>query len=256
MVVFMSTQNSLAPHARILIADDDPTVRDLFRNWLGRQPWEVVIAKDGREALDHLCGSDFDVAVLDLKMPHLDGLQVLEAAREQKGAQTDIVLLTGYGTIETAVQAMKAGAQDFLTKPVRMSEVVDTIRRLIERRSLPPHTLLDRMDAFLKSRASDPALRQDDLRKYFKISPRYISKLFKDHVGMSFRERLSHYRVEKARHLIESTNLPMYAVAEQCGFKGYRQLADAFRRHEGLRPREYRKLCSARATQQHGPQHT
>jgi len=244
----MPTQNSPVSHARILIADDDPTVRDLFRSWLDRQPWNVVIAKDGREALGHLCDSDFDVAVLDLKMPHLDGIQILEAIREQKGTQTDIVLLTGYGTIETAVQAMKAGAQDFLTKPVRISEVVATIRRLLERRSLPPHALLDRLDAFLKSRASDPALRQDDLCKHFKISPRYISRLFKDHIGMSFRERLSHYRVEKARHLIEATNLPMYTVAERCGFKGYRQLADAFRRHEGLRPREYRKLCSGKVT--------
>ena len=93
-------------------ADDESDLCAVLQRWLRNEPWTVETAGDGCEALAHLCKNHFDVAVLDLMMPPPDGLGVLDVVR-QKGMQTDVVILTGYGAVHTAVQAMKMGAQDF-----------------------------------------------------------------------------------------------------------------------------------------------
>jgi len=225
----------------ILIADDDAGILSMLSSVIGRQGWGVVTAPDGEEALHRLRSETVDVAILDLKMPKMNGLEVLQAVKTDGTNPVDVVMLTGYGTVGTAVAAMKAGARDFLTKPVRMDEVVGTVRRLLERRSLPPHALATRLDTYLRAHASDRGMQVDELCGHFRISRRYVTKLFSEHIGMSFRARLCQYRVEKARHLVESTDLPLYIVAEQCGFRDYRQLAASFRKLEGMLPREYRK---------------
>ncbi len=231
------------PH--ILIADDDSDLREAIRDWLASEPWFVQTAGDGREAFNLLCNSHFDIAVLDFKMPGLNGIDVLQAIRRE-GIQTDVLILTGYGTIETAVQAIKKGAEDFLQKPFKKGDLIAIIQRLLERRNLLTHALPDRLDAFLNVRAFDPSLKLEDLCRHFKISARYVSKLFKERIGMSFRRRLAHFRVERAKTLLESTDEPLYRIAEKCGFRDYRQLTMTFRRLEKIPPREYRVLSRDR----------
>lgn len=122
----------------ILIADDDTQVRGLFAEALrSSELWRVEVAGDGQEALDLLCAAPFDVVVLDIMMPRLDGLRVLEGI-QRKGIQTDVVVLTGYGTVERAVQAMKLGARDFLMKPVNLSGLTAAIRGVLESASPRP----------------------------------------------------------------------------------------------------------------------
>jgi YesN/AraC family two-component response regulator len=229
--------------ARILIVDDEAQVRCVLAEAVQSQPWRVETAGDGQEALDRLCAAPFDVAVLDLMMPRLDGLGTLEAIR-QRGIRTDVVVLTGYGSVERAVRAMKLGARDFLLKPVNLSGLIATIRRLLEERLPTPHCLADRLDRFLKERADRPALHLTDLCAHFRISPRYASRLFHDHIGASFLERLAHHRAERARGLIASTDAPLYLIAEQCGFANARRFSEAFHRMEGMPPRKYREICA------------
>lgn len=231
----------------ILIADDDPAFCDILQRALSSEPWTVKIARDGREALDLLCTSHFDLAVLDFAMPHLTGLEVLEAVK-QKGIQTDIIILTGYGTIPLTVQAMKAGAREFIEKPIKPIELVATIRRLLESRHFPPHVRAARLDTFLKDHGSDPSLKLSDLCRHFRISPAYVARLFQKYIGASFRRRLSYHRVQKAKHLLESTGAPLYLIAGECGFKNYRRLIEAFGRLEGIPPGKYRKICRDRRT--------
>ncbi|OGG55649.1 MAG: hypothetical protein A3F84_23860 [Candidatus Handelsmanbacteria bacterium RIFCSPLOWO2_12_FULL_64_10] len=229
--------------ACILIVDDDVQVRCVLAEAIQSQPWRVEVAGDGQEAMDRLCAAPFDVVVLDIMMPRLDGLRVLEAIRE-RGIRTDVVVLTGYGTVERAVRAMKLGARDFLMKPVNLSGLIAVIRRLLAERLPTPHCLADRLDRFLREHADQPALHLTDLCAHFRISIRYASRLFHDYLNASFLERLGHHRAERARGLIASTDDPLYLIAEQCGFANARRFSEAFRRQEGVPPRKYREICA------------
>ena len=224
---------------RILIADDEEMVCSYLERILRPQPWEVETVYSGREALDRLAGGRFDVAVLDLYMPPHNGLDILQAV-QQKGIQTDVVMLTGHGTIELAVEAMKVGARDFLTKPIKPVEFVTTIRRLLDQRRPLSHVLAGRLDEYTKEHASNPSLRLEDLCLHFHISERYVCRLFQEYSGSSFRQRLSYHRIEQAKHLLAARDQPMSQVAEQCGFKNQRRFNEVFRRQEGTTPRKYR----------------
>jgi len=230
---------------RILIADDDREIRLLLRQALLSEPWRVRIAGDGREALRLLFNIPFDVAVLDVFMPHLSGLEVLEAV-QQKEIQTDVVLLTGFGTIELAVQAMKQGAQDFLAKPIDLHDFAHTIRRLIGQRNPSSHSLAARLDVYLAAQVSNASLRLSDLCAHFRISPRYASRLFRDYIGASFRERRVHHRLQKARQMLETTDDPLYIIAEQCGFRNPRRFSEVFHKNEAVTPRAFRQICADR----------
>src|SRR5207253_5916035 len=105
----------------------------------------------GRAALQALRSESFDVALLDIVMPELDGLAVLRAVREEP-APPEVIIITGNGTIETAITAMKLGAYDYLSKPYRMAEIDVLVRRAWEKRQLAKenqylHARLSRIDA-------------------------------------------------------------------------------------------------------------
>ena len=230
---------------RILIADDDPKVCTILQRTLEAELWVVQAVGNGREALDALRNSPFDVAVLDLSMPHLSGLEVLKAAR-QKGIRTDVIILTGYGTIGASVQAMKVGARDFIEKPIDLVKLTTTIRELLENRHLPPHVLANRLDDFLKDHLSESALKLGDLCKHFRISPAYVSRLFQRHVHASFRARLAYHRVQKTKQLLESSDAALDIIAGECGFRNYRRLTETFVRLERIPPGKFRRICRDR----------
>ena len=120
---------------RALVVDDDPHSREVLQEILERNQYEVVTADGGEAAIAAARESPFDILLTDLRMPNQDGIEVLEAVRD---INPDIVgiVLTGFGTIETAVRAVKAGAFEYLTKPFKVDEVVLTVQRAIEFRQL------------------------------------------------------------------------------------------------------------------------
>ena len=123
---------------RVLVVDDKDTILALFRKLLGDSA-DVHTASDGAQALGYLAASTFDVVVSDIKMPALDGMQLLnEVKREQP--DVEVVLMTGYSTVESAVVAMKAGAYDYLTKPFDPDEAAIVVQRAAERRKLRRET--------------------------------------------------------------------------------------------------------------------
>ena len=112
---------------RILIADDDETLRSELAGILLEDGHEVVAAADGGEALRAVEQESFDVALLDLKMPKASGLDVLHRLRVVR-PETAVVMVTGQGTIDAAVEAMKAGAIDFVEKPYEVEALQRTLR--------------------------------------------------------------------------------------------------------------------------------
>lgn len=120
---------------RILVVDDEVIARDNLALALGRQGHATVAAANGREALELLQAQEFDLVLTDLKMEGMDGLTLL---REIKGRYPDIevMVLTGYPTVDTAVTAMRAGAYDYLAKPYRIDEARLLVAKALEKRAL------------------------------------------------------------------------------------------------------------------------
>jgi two-component system, NtrC family, response regulator HydG len=125
----------VADPATLLIADDDPGLRESLERTLTREGYRVVLASDGRAALERVQAGGVDLIVTDLRMPGLTGLELLRAAKAIM-PDVDVILLTAFGTVEEAVKAMKDGAYDFLTKPFRREQLIKLIDKALERRDL------------------------------------------------------------------------------------------------------------------------
>jgi two-component system response regulator HydG len=121
--------------ATLLVADDDPGLRESLQRTLTRAGYRVVLASDGRAAFERLQGGDIDLVLTDLKMPGLSGLELLRAIKAIP-LDLDVILLTAFGTVEEAVSAMKDGAYDFITKPFRGEQLLKVVAKALERRAL------------------------------------------------------------------------------------------------------------------------
>jgi two-component system response regulator AtoC len=119
----------------ILVVDDEEIVRESLLDWLREDGYQVEAAEDGFKALEKFKDRSWDIALVDLKMPKMDGLQLMQKIKEIH-PETQVVIITAFATVNTAVQAMKTGAYDYLVKPFNPEELSLLIKRLVESQSL------------------------------------------------------------------------------------------------------------------------
>ena len=125
---------------RILVVDDEKVIREILADFLSMEGFWVRTAEDGSAALVELSRHPYDLVLSDLKMPNMGGLELLQAiAKHTPNVVT--VIMTGFGTVETAIDAMKRGAYDYILKPFKVEEVVHTIRRGLEKQKLTAENL-------------------------------------------------------------------------------------------------------------------
>ncbi len=119
---------------RILVVDDEATTRISLAELMRLEGYDVSIAASGEDALDIIDRqSPFDLMVVDIKMPGMDGLQLTEAV-QRRSPDTVIILLTAFGTLETAIQALRRGAHDYLLKPCPVSQILESVRKGLSKR--------------------------------------------------------------------------------------------------------------------------
>lgn len=126
---------------KILIADDDKNLRMVLKNELADAGYDVSEAENGKKAIDMLKRDAYDVLILDLNMPKHNGIDVLKKAKKLE-IPTETIILTAHATVSTAVEAMKLGAYDFITKPFQMDELLAIIEKAFEKKSLVHENLL------------------------------------------------------------------------------------------------------------------
>jgi two-component system phosphate regulon sensor histidine kinase PhoR len=127
--------NSMNEPTKILLVDDETRFRQTSARLLAARGFDVIGAEDGKAALDILSKNPIDLMLLDLKMPVMGGEECLRLARTSH-PDVPVVIITGHGTLDTAVECMKKGAYDFVTKPFEMDQLLLTIKRGIEKRNL------------------------------------------------------------------------------------------------------------------------
>ncbi len=127
---------------RILVVDDDPLIRGSLYEMLRGQRYEVEMASDGSEAMDHLNRRPFQLVITDWKMPQMDGMSLLAHIKTQH-PDVNVILVTGFGNVSSAVEAIRQGAFDYLTKPIQPEELEDTIRRALTQYIVPVDDVAD-----------------------------------------------------------------------------------------------------------------
>jgi two-component system response regulator HydG len=139
---------------KILVVDDELIVRESLIGWLRKSGYEIAGAEGGRQALAMLADRDYDLVFLDFKMPEMSGIEVLKEIKANY-AQTMVVMITAYGSIQTAVEAMKLGAHDYLMKPFEPEVLVILVEKLLHQKRILDENLLLREQVETKSRCDD-----------------------------------------------------------------------------------------------------
>lgn len=130
--------------AKILVIDDERAIRNTLKEILEFEGYTVETAENGRVGLDMALATKYDLIYTDIKMPEMDGMEVLQAYRkivqEQGTEEAPVVMISGHGTVETAVDALKSGAYDFIVKPLDLNRLLVTTQRALEHKSLVQET--------------------------------------------------------------------------------------------------------------------
>lgn len=135
-----TTNESKSTQKRLLIIDDEENMRHMLSSLLNKSGYRVDTAFDGADALEMVDQTLYDFILCDLKMPNMNGMEFFETARDKLWATT-VIMMSAYGSIDTAVEAMKKGAYDFISKPFKPDEVLLTLKKAEERESLKRENL-------------------------------------------------------------------------------------------------------------------
>ncbi|MBI4240337.1 MAG: sigma-54-dependent Fis family transcriptional regulator, partial [Candidatus Rokubacteria bacterium] len=121
--------------ARILVADNEPSMRELLSITLKRDGYDVSTADGGEAAIEAVRREPFDLVITDVRMPKVDGIQVLKAVKDL-APDTVVIMITAFSSTENAVEAMKLGAYDYITKPFKLDEIKLIINNALEQKRL------------------------------------------------------------------------------------------------------------------------
>ncbi len=123
--------------AKILIIEDEKAIRNVLKNILSEEDknFEIEEAETGKEAMEKLSATEFELALCDIKMPGMDGVEVLEYIRE-KHPDTSVIMISGHGDLDTAVECMRKGAYDYISKPPDLNRLLSTVRNALDRTGL------------------------------------------------------------------------------------------------------------------------
>ncbi len=130
--------------ANILVIDDEENIRELLRELFEDENLSVSTASSGEEGIEIAKEKSFDVVITDLKMPGMNGIEVIRKFKE-KNSNTTVIVITGYPTIESAIEAMKEGAYDYILKPFNLDQIKLVVRKALERQNLLKEAIVDHL---------------------------------------------------------------------------------------------------------------
>ncbi|MBU2559377.1 response regulator [archaeon] len=203
--------------AKILVVDDDEQLREDVVEMLERDGYEVTDAGTGEEALEKLKKESVDIILTDLMMPGIDGMEVLRQSKKLKPA-VRVIMVTGFGTIENAVEAMREGASDYISKPFKIGEVQATVKRALEEvkftKTLAASGMEDKKMQDIMSSLSNP-IRRAAIDYLFLEGRKSFMNIFEelgveDHTKLSF-----HLRKLKSSGMLEQDEKKKYALSAE-----------------------------------------
>lgn len=116
---------------RVLAVDDELLIRDLLYDFFNEKEWDITVTESAEKALDQMRARDFDILITDLKMPNMDGLTLVEKARNQK-PNLPVVIITGYPSVESAVKCLRQKVDDYLIKPFNVTQLYKVVQGALD----------------------------------------------------------------------------------------------------------------------------
>jgi two-component system response regulator PilR (NtrC family) len=160
---------------RILVVDDEPGMREFLEIMLEKEGYSVETTADGRKAIEKIENKPFDLAILDIQMPVMNGIEVLKKISEKK-TETTAIMITAFASHETAIEAMKLGAYDYITKPFKIDEIKLVIKKALDKKRLERENLRLRKELETKFGFGNIIGRSSAIQKVFELIKR-VSEL-------------------------------------------------------------------------------
>jgi two-component system, response regulator YesN len=248
----MNAMTAVRSQPGVLIVDDEKMVRSFLRAAL-EQTAHVVEAEDGERATAFLAERsrpDITLVLLDHRLPRQSGLEVLRTMKE-RWPWISIVLLTGFGSEDLAVEALRAGASDYLKKPVQLDLLMRTVEHFTAARpSLPPagcegvqcgptHPNIRRALTYITEHFTEP-ITLADVARAARLSRFHFCRLFHQETTVPFHDYLQELRIARAKILLADRYLRVSEIAYAVGFNDLSHFDRTFRKVVGCSPTSYR----------------
>ncbi len=192
----METQNTDIQGVRILVVDDEGSIRELLHEYLSLEGYQVDTARDGNDAYEYIQKSYYDIILTDLEMPGMNGIELLKKANTQ-GLNHRFIILTGFGTVETAIMALKLGAVDYILKPFKLDELGLIIKKAVQRRRLEEENI-QLKEALSLYQISEAMVLNNNVRTVIElILEKAMNELDADIVLISLKETISSPRISR-----------------------------------------------------------
>ena len=221
---------------QILIVDDEPLVISQLVGFLKDEPYEIFTARNGIEGFGILRKEEVGLAVVEMKIKGMDGMTLLERVKAEK-IQTVMLIMTDSGNMELGAEVIKAGAVNVFDKPIEKDVFLAKVKKY-----MPPQDIWKSwLESFLEENYSNPELRFEDVMRHFRFSESYGYKLFRKHLGMSFRMCLRNVRMAKAEEALKNTSYTLSEIAYLCGFTSLSTFSKVFKETYGVSPEHISK---------------
>lgn len=242
---------------KVLLVDDEERIRKGMRKLLEEVIGGLKVvaeAGDGKQALELMFSCQVDIIFTDIRMPEMSGIEMIRRIRQQF-PQIPILVLSGYDEYEYMRQALKNNVTDYILKPVDRVELAQTINKLretLESKNVAVQSLKENESEDKEKRRIirhveeiiGENLQQDislqSIAQEVKYSYTHLSALFKNETGQTFSEYLIRTRINKAKQLLQETNLKIYEVGSLCGYPNAKYFMSVFKDTTGVTPSEYR----------------
>ncbi|MBN1869183.1 MAG: response regulator transcription factor [Candidatus Omnitrophica bacterium] len=228
---------------KIVVIDDDPRIVKSIR--LAFPEYEFMDFSNGEDALDYLRKpNNINVVLLDFMMPKMDGISVLSRIKKHMN-NIGVILMTGYGSKDIILDALRNHADDFIEKPIQMPELKDKLRFLIKERLYAQnirndkHDRMGRIKRFIERNCSNVNL--DYIANELCLSPRYVSRFFNRHNDVSYRGFRLQMKMNRAKKLLAETCLDVCEIAIELGYQNPESFMRIFKRMTKMTPTQYRK---------------
>ncbi len=256
---------------RILIVDDEPLTRQglarILETWAGGS-YEIITASNGEEALVQLKQQRVHILITDIRMPEITGLELLKVAKEQE-IYPVIIVISAYSEFQYAQEALRLGVSNYLVKPISKSVLIETIEeavktlekqeragiieKMVDEKLVQADTqdlsnrspIREAMEYIQQNVKSELTLRE--VAEHVHLNPSYLSVLFKEQVKVTFSEYVTRRRIQRAKELLMTTDLPVSEIAEESGYRTSKYFIKIFKELEGKTPSAYRKINNERA---------
>lgn len=238
---------------KVVIVEDEELVRRgiaLAVDWQSVDCTVVGEAANGEEGLEIIRREKPDLIVTDIKMPRLDGIEMLRQLRAEGNAAA-VILLTAYSDFAYAQSAVKLGAADYLLKPFHDGELEEAVRRLelgggreaagVELPAGGKSKYVMEVLRYVSGHYAEPDLGISQVAADLGISEGHLSHVFKKETGRTLGSYIADYRIQKAKELLRDCRCKVYEVAEQVGYRDITYFSATFKKAVGMSPSEFQK---------------